>query len=239
MDHHLIAVPGRPAVEVRRQRGFGEETERIRPALPRGDLFRDGLGPRGLAAFSEQPIGRGLERTLHDRADLGREASAQDQHPVVVHPCLQLPVQVLRLRLVGRLEPVHAAPGSNQAFDVRRRPALGRLHEPCLGSRGRHPRERAHLGVGQRPAHLLPRGAEVDAGAPVEPVRTGVEAVVPPLARVELPDQGEQLVRRRVNPCGEFGNRIAQEFGFGEARCGARLAARRGAWRGAWRRAVN
>jgi len=66
-----------------------------------------------------------------------------------------------------------------------------------------------------------------------------VKAVVPPLARVELPDQDEQLVRRRVNPCGEFGNRIAQEFGFGEARCGARLAARRGAWRGAWRRAVN
>ena len=64
MDDNLVAVAGRPAVEVRGQGALGQQPERVGAPLTSRDL---GLVLRLVIEL----VGRRFERTLHDRSDLG------------------------------------------------------------------------------------------------------------------------------------------------------------------------
>ena len=101
---------------------------------------------------------------------------------------------------------IHPPPAAHDALDVLRSAGAPDAQQPLLGLRRRDAGERPDLGVrelaaregtgqagqgAERPgdAHLLARGAGVEADAPAQPVGAGGEAVAPALARVELSDE--------------------------------------------------
>ena len=98
VQHHLVAVAGGPAVEVRCQRRLGQQTEGIGPALRRRDVLRQALA-FDTSRLPAQPIGGGLERALDHGADFGRQAATDHDHAVVVHPGREVPMEVPRLGL--------------------------------------------------------------------------------------------------------------------------------------------
>ena len=97
MQHHLITVAGTAAVEVRGQRGLGQQSERVGSALGLGHLFRGSSRTRSRLPLASQPIASGVERALDDGAQLRREPAANHDHAVVVGPGGQVPVQMPRL----------------------------------------------------------------------------------------------------------------------------------------------
>ena len=64
MDDDLIAVGGCAAIEVSGQGALGDEPERVGPPLAHRDIGR-------VFRVVIQPIGRGLQRALHQRPDFG------------------------------------------------------------------------------------------------------------------------------------------------------------------------
>ena len=105
-------------------------------------------------------------------------------------------------------------PRPHQPLHVRGRGAQGHRQQPRLGGRRGHPGQGAHLRigrlaarhgrgymveVGQRggDAQLLARGAEIEAGAPVQPVCAGAPPL-PAVAGVELAQLAQQLVSSRI-----------------------------------------
>ena len=61
-------------------------------------------------------------------------------------------------------------------------------------------------------AHLLARRAQIDARAPMEPVGTRQEAVVPARLRVELAEHDQQLVGGGMQARGQLGDGLAELF---------------------------
>jgi hypothetical protein len=196
VKHHLIAVAGQPAVEVCRQRRLRQQTKGIGPTLGRRHLLRQALGLRQLLRLAEQAVGRGFERSLDDGPHFGREAAADHDHPVVVDPGRQVPVQMPRLGLPLGRDSIDAPPGAGQALDVGGGAGLREVEQRGLILRGRHPRQRSDFGIGDRAPrhrgadqrerrqgmrdpHLLTGRAQSDAGTPVQPVGTRSEAAVP------------------------------------------------------------
>ena len=77
MDDDLIAVAGSTTIEVGRQRALGEQPERVGAPLThrhgRTVILLRACRANLWVAFrlAIQPIGRGFQRALHDRPDLG------------------------------------------------------------------------------------------------------------------------------------------------------------------------
>ena len=99
MHHYLVAVAGGAAIEIRRQRRLGEQTKGVGPPLGRRHFLRQTLSLRHALTLTEQPIGGGLERAMDDGAHLGREAAANDHHPVLVDPGREVAMEMSRLGL--------------------------------------------------------------------------------------------------------------------------------------------
>ena len=240
MQHHLVAVAGGPAVQVRRQRRFGQQTERVGPTLCRRHFLGHPFGLRRRLSLAEQPIGRRLERALDDRAHLGRQAASDDDHAVVVDPGRQLPMQMSRLGLCrcGRL--IDPTPRADEAFDVGGRAGLREVEQRGLVLRRGHAGQRPHLGVRDRAArhrgadgrqrgqrvrdpHLLTRCAQGNPGAPVQPVGTRSETAVPAGASIELAQEHEQFERAGMEPRCQRRDPFAQaSVGSGAGRSGNR-----------------
>ena len=125
---------------------------------------------------------------------------------------------------------IDAPPRAGQAFDVGGGAGLGEVQQRGLVLRSGDAGQRPDLGVGDRPAlhrgaharerrqrvgdaDLLAGGAQGDARAPVQPMRTGGEAVVPPGALVELAQQHEQLVGGGMEPRRQRGDLLAERVG--------------------------
>ena len=243
MQHHLVAVACSAAIEVCRQGRLGQPPKRVGATLRGRQRLGHRVAVRRGGRLAKQPVGRGLDRTLHHGADLGREASPNRDHAVIVHPGGELALQMPRLRLPRRLHPVHAPPDPDDTFDVRAVAGQRQIEERRFGVGRGHPRERPYLRVGDLPAlhgradawqgrqglghaHLFARGAKVNARTPVQPVRARQEAVVPSRALVELVQQYEQFIGGGVEPRGQGRNRLAEGVGVGWAR------ERQRAWRG-------
>ena len=125
---------------------------------------------------------------------------------------------------------IDAPPGADQAFDVSGGAGLGEVQQRGLVLGSGDAGQRPDLGVGNRPAlhrgaharerrqrvgdaDLLAGGAEGDARAPVQPVRTRGEAIVPARALVELAQQHEQLVGGGMQARGQGGDLLAEGIG--------------------------
>ena len=132
------------------------------------------------------------ERPVQHGADLRRQPATQHQHAVVVDPGGQMPGEVPGVGFLRRNYAVSATPRPYDSLNMRRRACERDIQQPLLGLRRGHPGDGPHLGVrdraagqsgadegqsGQRTRHsdLLARGAEVDPGAPVQPVSAGEE----------------------------------------------------------------
>jgi hypothetical protein len=208
VQHHLVAVARGAAIHVGGQGRLGQHPKSIGATLGRRQFLGDRVAGWCVRGFAKQPVRRGLERALHDGADLGGEPSTNHDHAIVVHPRGELALQVPRLCLLRRLHAVHTPPRPHHAFDVGAVAGERQVEERRFVVGGGHAGQRAHLGVRDLPAlhrrtdarqdrerpghaHLLARGAEVDAGTPVEPVRARDAAVVPARALVELVEQHE------------------------------------------------
>ena len=178
-------------------------------------------------------VARRLQRPPHHRPDLRRQPAPDHDHSVVVDEGADLPPfvpppLVVRLRL-----PVHPAPRPRQALHVRRRGAEREVEQSPLVVRRRHPRQRAHLGIGDPPAphrvaqqrqpaerarhpHLLAGRPERQPGAPVQPVRARHETA-PAALLVEGEDQHQQLVGRGLDARGELRDVVAETLAVGPA----------------------
>ena len=105
---------------------------------------------------------------------------------------------------------IHPAPASHDPLHVLGRAGAANVQQTLLILRRGDTGEGPDLGVRQlaaseglrkpreirqRPgdADLLPGGAQIDAGAPGQPLGAGAEAVVPAALGVELADQVEQV----------------------------------------------
>ena len=132
VHHHLIAVTRRARIEIRRQGGFGEQAQRVGPALRGRDLFGQGVAGRGGRAIAKQPIGGGLEGALHDGAHLRREPAADDDHAVVVDPRRELTIEMPRFGLARVLDAIHAPPRAHEPLHVRSRAGQRQIDERLL-----------------------------------------------------------------------------------------------------------
>ncbi len=226
VDHHLIAFPRGPGIELVMQRGLRQQGQRVRLLLrPGRGLRRPGRWPgrrprspgaagtasrgprRGLAGAARRPPGSGARGARRCRPHPGGRAGRGPR--AAAWPAARPPVG-----------PGGASPGrcSPRGPPCRRAPP----EQAHLGLRGRDAGQGADLGVGelaarqgvsqgrQRPEgaghpDMLAGGAQGEADAPGEPLGAGAEAVGPAAAGVELADQ-----RRAGGPSRPRGGRRAR-----------------------------
>ncbi len=136
-------------------------------------------------------------------------------------------IGVASLGLIGLRLSVHAAPAPDDAFDVLGGASAADRKQSLLGLRRGYTGQRSNLGVGEfavrqclpeprqvfqsaRDANALSRRAQVQADAPRQPRCARAEAVVPPLANVELADEIEKPHRGRVEVDGQLRDLVAQ-----------------------------
>ena len=183
-------------------------------------------------------VARRLQRPPQHRSDLRRQPPADNHHPVLVHPrpqrAARLPPPFLRLLHV----PVDAPPRAGDAFHVLRRAREGHLEQGLLVLGSGHPRDRAHLRVGDlaaahgvaqpgqlpegaRHAHVLAGGPLREPGAPAQPLRAR-QATVPALLLVELADEDEQLVGGGLDAGRQLGDAVAESCQLRSAVAGRR-----------------
>ena len=129
VQHHLIAVARRAAIDVGRQGGLREQCERVSPTLSWRQVLGHRVAGRCVGGIAEQAVRRGLEGSLYHRAHFRGEPPANHDHAVVVHPRGELTIQVLRLCVFGGHHAIHAAPRANEAFHVRGCAGQGQVQE--------------------------------------------------------------------------------------------------------------
>jgi hypothetical protein len=239
VDHHLVPLARGPGIELVMQRGLGQQRQRVRLLLRPGRGLRGRVGERqrglGDAALLVQGLARRVEGPQEQQAHLRREAPAQHHGAVLILVDVECAACVLPLGLAGFRLPVHPAPASHDALHVDRRPRAPHRQQPGLGLRGRHAGDGADLCVGELPARQglgqgwqCPEGAShadplagrpwLEPHSPGEPRGAGAEAGVPAAPGVELPDEGEQASRRRLEMSGELRDLVAQAIQLRDAR---------------------
>ena len=119
MQDDLIAVTGRSTVEICRQGRLRQQSECICPALSGCDFLAEGRSRWGPRSPSEEMVCGRLERSLHDRADLGSEPAPNHDHAIVVHPRGQMSPQVLCVGQVPGLRAVPSPPRTHKPLHLR------------------------------------------------------------------------------------------------------------------------
>ena len=242
MHGDLEAVAGVARIELAGQRTLGHQPQRIGTPLRNRRLVavRARRGRRHL-------LQRRLHRAQQHRAHLRGQPRAQQQHAGLVHLRAQHAAgqaYLLAIRLRGL---VCLPPAAYQPLHLRGGGAAGHRQQPRLGGRGSHPRQGPDLRIGepaaghgrgdvgqlgQRGGHaqLLAGGAEVEAGAPVEPVGAGAEAL-PAVLLVELVQVTQQLVDGGVDARRQLGDAVTEAVqvgwlgSFPQRRCRCRRVA--------------
>ena len=184
--------------------------------------------PRPAAPAPAPPPG-----AQHHCAHLGGQPCPQHHHAVIVHPRAQrAPRQAHLLRIRLRL-PVRLPPRPHQPLHLRAGGAAGDGDQARLIVGAGHPRKGAYDGVGKPAAghgrgevvelgqrggdaQLFAGGAEIEAGAPVEPVGTGTEAL-PAMLAVELAEVTKQLVGGGLDACRQLGDAVPSRSRSGGA----------------------
>ena len=213
-------LPRVPRPQPRRQRPLGDQSDRIGPALA-------APWPRFRVLGAVQRVVRGLDGPHQHGPGLGLEPPPHHVRPVHVDEDRERAAPVPGLfgpdLAVARQVP-HLA---HHPFQRRGRALVGVVEQLALGLGRGHPGEGPRLGVGEPPGlhpgrglreilermrdpHVLAAGGEGAPGPPGEPLGAGVEGVGPPLAAVELGDEGEHLVGGDVDPGGEFGDALSE-----------------------------
>jgi hypothetical protein len=135
--------------------------------------------------------------------------------------------------------PVDPAPAPDDPLDVGRRARAPHREQPGLGLRGRYAGQGAHLGIRKLPARQslgqgrqrpegardpnpLPGCPQIEPRTPGEPGGAGAEPGVPAPTGVELPDEGEQAGRRRLEVGRELSDLVAKAIERGGVGCGHR-----------------
>ena len=223
VHRYLEAVGGVARIEPAGQRTLGHQPQRVGPPL------RD----RGLVAV------RGRRHLLHcclhgaqqHGAHLRRQPPAQHHHAVLVHLHVQGPARQEHLLGIRLRVAVHPPPGPHQPLHLCGGGAQGHGQQPRFGGGGGHPGQGAHFRVGQLAAghgggdvveigqrsgdaQLLAGGAEVEAGAPVEPVGAGAPTF-PAVPAIELVQVAQQVVGGGVDARGQLGDLVAEQFQLG------------------------
>jgi hypothetical protein len=141
---------------------------------------------------------------------------------------------VAKDRLLCGSDAIGVPPGTHEPLDLRRCGTTCRVQEPPLILRRGHTSDGPNLRVGEltplhritdhwqygqrtSDANLLARGAEGDAGAPVQPMRTREKATIPACRVIELTKQREQLIRGRVDAGGKLRDGLAELLGIAGA----------------------
>ena len=224
MHGHLVTIAGAARIERAGQRAFGHQTQRIRTPLRDGGLLVLLRGRRHL-------LQRRLQGAQHHRAHLRGQPRAQHQHAIIVHPRAQRAARQTQLLGIRLRRAVGLPPRAHQPFHLRGGGAAGDGDQARLGRGGRHSRQGAYDGVGKPSAghgrgevvesgercgdaQLLAGGAEIEAGAPVEPVGAGMEAL-PAMLAIELAQVAQQLVGGDLDARGQLGNLVAEAIQVG------------------------
>jgi hypothetical protein len=224
VDHDLVTLARGAGIEVVVQGGLREQRQRVGLLL----LQRRRVGLRRLLPplLVQALAGRG--QGLHEqRADLGRQPSADPHRPVLVRIHVQRPAGVLPGGLPGLGLAVHSPPAAHDPLDVLGGAGASHRQQAFLGLRRGHARELPDLGVRQLPAgqglgqpgqraqgarhpHVLARGAGGEPHPPGQPGGAGGEAGVPAAAGVELPDEVEEAGGGGVEVRGEPRDLVTQ-----------------------------
>ena len=233
VHRHLEPIGGVAGIEPAGQRALGHQPQRI--GAP--------LCDRGLAAIR----GRRhlLQRRLHGaqqhRPHLRRQPTAQHHHAVLVHLHAQRPARQQHLLGIRLRVAVRAPPRPHQPLHLRSGGAQSHRQQPRFGGGRGHPGQGAHLRIGKLAAghgrrdvveigqrggdaQLLAGGAEVEAGAPVQPVGAGAPTF-PAVVAIELAQVAQQLVSGGVDARRQLGDLVAEKFqrdrrGEVRSRCG-------------------
>ena len=209
---------GFPVPARRRAGGFLLRARRRAGGFPFPAAVRRRRAPRLVACR--------LQRPPQHRPHLRRQPPPDNHHPVLVHPRPQFAARVLPPLLRLLHVPVDAPPRPRDPFHVRRRARQRNIEQGLLVRRRGHPRDRAHLRVGDLAAahgvaqlRQLPEGArhadvlagrpQREPGPPAQPLGAR-EATVPAVPLVELADEHEQLVGGGLDAGGQLGDAVAE-----------------------------
>jgi len=235
VDDHLVPLAPRVGIQPAFEGGLRHQGQGVGLLLARRRRLRLGLGRlrRGPPPLVER-LARRVEGLHQQRAHLGLEPPAHDDHPVLVRIHLERPPGVARRGLLGFELPVHSPPRPHDALDVRGRAGLAHRQELRFGVRRGHARQGADLRVGQLPArqrggkpgqpaqrprhaHALPRRSRVEPGPPAQPLRAGAAPLLRPAATgVELADQGQEPGGGGVEVRRESSDLVAELVEVGE-----------------------
>lgn len=221
------------------QRRLGQQDQRVGLLLRPRRRLQGGVGGQGRRLAATRPLiqglARGVERPNQERPRLRRQPPANHHRAVLVLDDVQRPPGVLPGRLAGLGQPIDPAPSADDPLHVRGRARASHRQQPGFRLRRRHARERADLGIGQLPPgedlgqprqrlermrdpDSFPGRAQVEPDPPVQPMRTGLKADVPPSTGVEVPELREQPGGGRVEMGGQLGDLVAEAVEIGDAR---------------------
>jgi len=154
VHHHLIAFTRRTRVEPVVQRRFREERQGIGPLLWCGRRLIHRVG-RDFPADARPRIERlasSRDRLQEQGAHLGLQPATQDHRAVLVMMDVQRSACVPSRGLTALGAPVDLPPAPHDALHVGRRPRTPDPDQTRIGIGRRHPRQGAHLRVGELPA---------------------------------------------------------------------------------------
>ena len=218
MNDNLIAVAARPWIESALERTLSNEGKSV------GAHFADWRFV--LLLLCVELVARRVERLHQDFASLRRQTSPDHEHAVLVDVRRHVTRRVAQLVVVGLDCAVDPPPASHHLLDLRRGSGPAQVHQRLLGIRRGNTGERPHLGVGEFAlAHCLAHQGQVTQGSgdshpltgraggqpdpPGQPVRAREKAAVPAFLFIELADQDEQFIGRRVDARSERGDLFA------------------------------
>jgi hypothetical protein len=222
VDHHLVALPRRPGIQLVVQGRLGQQPERIRLLLLQRRPVRL---RRRLALTLVERLAGGGQGLEEQGADLRGQPAPDPHRAVLVRIDVEAPAGVLQRRLPGLGLAVHPPPASHDPRDVLGRAGAPHREQPVLGLGRGHARQLSDLGVGQlaagegvgqagqgaecpRHAHVLASGAGGEPHSPGQPGRAGNEAVAPPAPGVEFADEIEEPGGGRRQMRGELGDLV-------------------------------
>ena len=218
MNHDLIPVAARPRIESALQRALGNEGESV------GAHLADWWSV--LLLLGIEPVARRVECLHQHFARLRRQTSADHEHAVLVDVGRHVTRRVAQLVVVGLDSAVDPPPASHYSFDVRRRARFAEVDQRFLRLGRGDSSQRPDLGVGERAAsHGLTHQGQVAQGSgdshpltgraghqtdsPGQPVGASEKAAAPAFLLIELADQNEQLISRRIDARRERGDLLA------------------------------
>ena len=158
VDHDLVPLPGCSGIDPMMERRFGDESQRVRLLLRHGGRLGGNVAPGRscgnvvavlrVCTLIQRLAGRG-QRLQERGADLRRQPSADDDHPVFVSIHMERTAPVAPSALPSFGDAVHPAPATDDALDVLGGPGASDREQALLGLWTCHARQRPDFRVRQ------------------------------------------------------------------------------------------